>query len=106
MKITPVYGGYFSKSQKNGATDKQRGPLSYSPTFSVTEHIQMLFSFRAMLTSSLCSGLSFCMLAPAPALADSTDLMSRSTLTGDWGGERQKLVDKINQIGGVLFTVE
>ena len=54
----------------------------------------MFFSFRALLSTSLCSGLSFCMLAPASALADSTDLMSRSTLTGDWGGERQKLVDK------------
>ncbi|MCK1783147.1 carbohydrate porin [Pseudomonas sp. TNT11] len=52
----------------------------------------MLFSFRAMLTSSLCSGLSLCLFAPSPALAD--DLMNRSTLTGDWDGERQKLADE------------
>ena len=61
----------------------------------------MFVSFRARLSTSLCSGLSFCMLAPASALADSTDLMSRSTLTGDWGGERQKLVDK-----GIKLTGE
>lgn len=54
----------------------------------------MFFSFRALLTTSLCSGLSLCILSPTSALADTSDLMSRSTLTGDWGGERQKLVDK------------
>lgn len=55
----------------------------------------MFFSSRALLTSGLCSGLSLLALAPACALADtSDDLMNRSTLTGDWGGERQKLIDK------------
>lgn len=46
----------------------------------------MFFSFRALLTTSLCSGLSLCILSPTSALADTSDLMSRSTLTGDWGG--------------------
>ena len=55
----------------------------------------MFFSSRALLTSGLCSGLSLLALAPVCALADtSDDLMNRSTLTGDWGGERQKLIDK------------
>lgn len=53
----------------------------------------MFFSFRALLTSSLCSGLSLCILPLSSAQADAFDLMSRSTLTGDWGGERQKLAD-------------
>ncbi|MFP3517966.1 carbohydrate porin [Pseudomonas sp. SIMBA_077] len=55
----------------------------------------MFFSSRALLTSSLCSGLSLLALAPCYSFADtSDDLMNRSTLTGNWGGERQKLVDK------------
>ncbi len=50
----------------------------------------MFFSFRALLTTSLCSGLSLCILSPTSALADTSDLMSRSTLTGDWGGGAPK----------------
>ena len=55
----------------------------------------MFFSSRALLNTSLCGGLSLLALTPACVLADTTDnLMNRSTLTGDWGGERQKLADK------------
>ncbi|WP_426212547.1 carbohydrate porin [Pseudomonas sp. TWR2-1-1] len=54
----------------------------------------MLFSLRTLLATSLCGGLSLSILTPSWALADSSDLMSRSTLTGDWGGERRKLADK------------
>ena len=55
----------------------------------------MFFSSRALLSTSLCGGLSLLALTPACVLADTTDnLMNRSTLTGDWGGERQKLIDK------------
>ena len=55
----------------------------------------MFFSSRALLTSSVCSGLSLLALAPYYAQADSADdLMHRSTLTGNWGGERQKLADQ------------
>ena len=55
----------------------------------------MFFSSRALLTSSVCSGLSLLALAPCYAQADSADdLMHRSTLTGNWGGERQKLADQ------------
>ena len=55
----------------------------------------MFFSSRALLNTSLCGGLSLLALTPACVLADTTDnLMNRSTLTGDWGGERQKLIDK------------
>ncbi|HEY0286473.1 MAG TPA: carbohydrate porin [Pseudomonas sp.] len=54
----------------------------------------MLFSFRALLASSLCSGLSLLVLTPSSARADTSNLMSRSTLSGDWGGERQRLVDE------------
>lgn len=46
----------------------------------------MFFSSRALLTSSLCSGLSLLALAPSYSFADtSDDLMNRSTLTGNWG---------------------
>ena len=44
----------------------------------------MFFSSRALLSTSLCSGLSLLALTPACVLADTTDnLMHRSTLTGD-----------------------
>ena len=43
----------------------------------------MLFSLRTLLATSLCGGLSLSILTPSWALADSSDLMSRSTLTGD-----------------------
>lgn len=53
----------------------------------------MFFSLRALLANRLCGGLALCIFTSSSALADNADLMSRSTLTGDWGGERQKLAD-------------
>jgi porin len=54
----------------------------------------MSLPFRAALTSSLCSGLSLCLLPVSCALADTANLMTQPTLTGNWGGQRQKLADQ------------
>ncbi|WEK30661.1 MAG: carbohydrate porin [Candidatus Pseudomonas phytovorans] len=54
----------------------------------------MSLPFRAVLLSSLCSGLSLCLLPLSCALADSANLMTQPTLTGNWGGQRQKLADQ------------
>lgn len=54
----------------------------------------MFHSFPARLLASLCGGLPLCLLAPPSALADTSSLLNRSTLTGGWGGERQKLIDQ------------
>ncbi|MBK5002250.1 carbohydrate porin [Pseudomonas sp. S31] len=51
-------------------------------------------TLRTLLTSSLCSGLSLCVLPTPSALADTSDLLTRPTLTGDWGGQRQQLADQ------------
>ncbi|MBA6104636.1 MULTISPECIES: carbohydrate porin [Pseudomonas] len=54
----------------------------------------MSLPFRAVLISSLCSGLSLCLLPLSCALADTANLMTQPTLTGNWGGQRQKLADQ------------
>lgn len=47
-----------------------------------------------MLACSLCSGLSLCFLPLPCALAGTASLMTQPTLTGNWGGQRQKLEEQ------------
>ncbi|WP_455887430.1 carbohydrate porin [Pseudomonas rustica] len=60
----------------------------------------MSLPFRAVLISSLCSGLSLCLLPLSCALADTANLMTQPTLTGNWGGQRQKLADQGIELTG------
>nr|WP_249671517.1 carbohydrate porin [Pseudomonas sp. PIA16] len=51
---------------------------------------------RTIMTSGLVAGLSLGSLLaviPNAAFADDDDWATRSTMTGDWGGERKKLMD-------------
>ncbi|MGH2291285.1 MULTISPECIES: carbohydrate porin [Pseudomonas] len=54
----------------------------------------MSLPLRAVLAGSLCSGLSLCLLPLPCALADTAHLMTQPTLTGNWGGQRQRLEDQ------------
>ena len=54
----------------------------------------MSLPLRTVLACSLCSGLSLCFLPLPCALAGTSSLMTQPTLTGNWGGQRQKLEEQ------------